>query len=124
MLNMTHCITNWSPNKEAAMDWIRFVESKPKYAEYIHHQQGYGLGDTSEWENDPMWKADPSLAPFRINAKYGRNFGWPGPYNRKASEVVSKYLVVDLFAKVVQGESVESVLKWAETELKAVYERA
>lgn len=123
MLNMTHSITSWSPNKEAAMDWIRFLESPKQYAAYIHLQKGYGLGATKEWENDAMWKEDPALGPFRVNAKYGRNFGWPGPYNRKASEVQSKYIIIDLFARAVQGEPTDSVIKWAETELKAVYER-
>jgi multiple sugar transport system substrate-binding protein len=123
ILNMTHSIMKYSPNKTAAMNWLRFIHNKKNYADYIHTGVGYNLGFNSVWENDPMWKADPALEPFKLNAKHGRTFGWPGPYNRKASEAMEKYIIVDLFAKAVQGESTESVVKWAEGELKAVYER-
>lgn len=123
ILNMTHSITKWSPNKAACVEWIKFVENKKNYADYIHTGKGYNLGATPNWENDPMWKENPALAPFRVNAKFGRNFGWPGPYNRKASEVMEKYIVTDMFAKAVQGESTDAVMKFAVSELKAVYER-
>ena len=35
----------------------------------------------------------------------------------------AKYIIVDLFAKVVKGESPRAIA-WAEQELKNVYERA
>ena len=50
--------------------------------------------------------------------------GYAGPYDRKAAEVRAKYIIVDLFAKVVQGGSPQSAIAWAEQELKNVYERS
>jgi hypothetical protein len=87
-------------------------------------QKGYGLGATPEWENHPFWKEDPTVEPYRLNAKYGRNFGWPGPYNRKAAEVQAKYIIIDLFARVAKGDSAEKSIAQTERELKNVYERA
>jgi hypothetical protein len=37
--------------------------------------------------------------------------------------VWAKYIIVDLFAKAVKGESAQSVVAWAEQELKNVYAR-
>ena len=48
--------------------------------------------------------------------------GFAGPANAKAGEVYSKYVVTDMFAKAVQGMKPEEVVKWAEGELKKVYE--
>ena len=42
--------------------------------------------------------------------------------DRKAAEVVSKYIIVDMYAKAVQGTKAEDAVKWAEGELKKIYE--
>jgi len=65
-----------------------------------------------------------SVTIFRELPKYGRNAGYAGPYNRKAAEVWAKYIIVDMFAKVVKGESPKSSIASAEQELKNVYERS
>ena len=44
-----------------------------------------------------------------------------GPANRKAAEVLSKYIITDMYAKAVQGGTPEDAVKWAESELKKVY---
>src|SRR3989442_430048 len=40
----------------------------------------------------------------------------------KATEAFSKYIIVDMFAKAVQGLKAEDAVKWAEGELKKIYE--
>jgi multiple sugar transport system substrate-binding protein len=124
ILPFTHSLTRYSNNKEAGKDFIRFLMQKDNYAKYILVQKGYGLGATPDWENHPFWKEDPAVEPYRLNAKYGRNFGWPGPYDRKAAEVQAKYIIIDLFARVARGDSSASSIAQAERELKNVYERA
>ena len=41
--------------------------------------------------------------------------------NDKVGSVVSRYIVVDMFARAVQGESPEQAVAWAEREMKSVY---
>jgi len=48
-------------------------------------------------------------------------FGFAGPPSAKASEAYSKYIVVDMYAKAIQGMSAEEAAKWAEGELKRIY---
>jgi multiple sugar transport system substrate-binding protein len=86
--------------------------------------KGYINGPLPEWQEHPMWEADPAVTIFRELPKYGRSAGYAGSYNRQAAEAWAKYIIVDLFAKVVKGESPQSVIAWAEQELKNVYERA
>ena len=61
------------------------------------------------------------LVAFRDSGKMGRGYGWPGPPNRKASEAVVKYILVDMYAQAIRGMKPEDAAKWAEAELKKAY---
>ena len=51
-----------------------------------------------------------------------RASGYPGPASAKATEAYTKYIIVDMYAKAVQGTKAEDAVKWAEGELKKIYE--
>jgi len=61
------------------------------------------------------------MTPYKVAAKLGQAIGHSGPPNAKAQEVLSKYIVTDMYAKAVQGMPAEEAVKWAEAELKKVY---
>jgi multiple sugar transport system substrate-binding protein len=48
--------------------------------------------------------------------------GFAGPPTAKASEALTKYIVTDMYAKAAQGMAAEDAVKWAEQELKKIYE--
>jgi multiple sugar transport system substrate-binding protein len=79
------------------------------------------VGATKYWEDHPMWKQDPVMLPYRTAARSYRLFGWEGPPTAKATEVYSKYIVIDMYAKAIQGMAAEEAVKWAESELKKIY---
>ncbi len=124
ILPFTHGIAKYSKNKRAARDFLRFLMQKDNYETYIRVQKGYGLGASPDWEHHPFWQEDPAVEPYRLNARFGRNVGWAGPYNRKAAEVQAKYIIIDLFARVAKGDAAKSSIAQAEKALKNVYERA
>jgi hypothetical protein len=95
-----------------------------RYEEYMIANAGYINGPIKKWEEIPMWNDDPAVTLYKDMGRYGRNFGHAGPYDRSASEVQTKYIIGDLFAKAARGESTKSVIAWAEKELKNVYERS
>jgi multiple sugar transport system substrate-binding protein len=113
-------VASYSPNVKLAKDYVRYVGLKPNYERLFLAGQGFALGISSEWDHHPFWKKDPLLEPFNQLSKYGRNMGFHGSYNRKASEVQAKYIIADMFARGIQ-QDVESAVKWAEGELKLVY---
>ena len=73
------------------------------------------------WENHKLWKDDPVMLPFRTAALSGRFAGYAGPAGRKAAEVISKYLISDMYAKAVQGMAPEEAVKSTHAELVKIY---
>jgi multiple sugar transport system substrate-binding protein len=69
-----------------------------------------------------MWSTiDEPMKGFRTAPDNSRVIGFAGPPNAKATEVYSKYVIVDLFAKGVQGMKAEDAVTWASGELKKIY---
>jgi len=56
-----------------------------------------------------------------VGLPLGRLAGYAGPPNRKAAEVVTKYIITDLYAKAIQGMPAEAAVKWAYDEIAKVY---
>jgi multiple sugar transport system substrate-binding protein len=59
---------------------------------------------------------------FRQAVRKTFAFGHPGPASAKATEAYTKYIIVDMYAKAAQGMKAEDAVKWAEGELKKIYE--
>ena len=117
----THMLMGYSKNQKAAKDFLRWMHSKPVFAEWFTSQQGYADGATRDWEKDKVWDADPVLLPFRDIPPFGRLPGYAGPPNRKAAEVVTKYIITDMYAKAIQGMPAEAAVQWAHDEIVKAY---
>src|SRR5207247_10954161 len=101
----------------------RCSHQRKNYGKWFEVNEGYSAGATKVWEAHPMWqKIDKPLQVFRLAARQTRMLGYPGPASAKATESYTKYIIVDMFAKAVQGTKAEDAVKWAESELKKIYE--
>ena len=58
---------------------------------------------------------------FRETLQAARQVGHAGPPGRKATESLSKFIIVDMFARSLQGAAPEDAVKWAAGELRKVY---
>ena len=116
-----HGIMNYSKNQKLAKDFLRWWHQKENYEPWFLSQKGFSVGATTEWEKHKMWNEDSVMLPFRTGARAFRLFGWEGPPNAKATEVQSKYIITDMYAKAVQGMAAEDAVKWAEGELKKIH---
>ncbi|MEA2929074.1 MAG: multiple sugar transport system substrate-binding protein [Hyphomicrobiales bacterium] len=117
----THMLMGYSKNQKAAKDLLRWASSRKVFEKWFVSQKGFSIPAAREWSKHPVWNEDPVMAPFRDVILTARAPGWPGPSNRKAAEVVSKYIITDMYAKAVQGMPAEDAVKWAHTELMKVY---
>jgi multiple sugar transport system substrate-binding protein len=118
-----HGIMKYSKNQALAKDLLRWVHKKENYEKWFQIAEGYSVASTKSWEDHPMWgKVDKPLQIFRRAARDTRIFGFAGPSTAKSTEVYSKYIVTDMYAKAVQGTKAEDAVKWAEAELKKIYE--
>jgi ABC-type glycerol-3-phosphate transport system substrate-binding protein len=117
----TNLVMKYSPNQEAAKKFITWISSKDVFDQWFRSQQGYTAGATKVWESHPVWEADPVMAPFKRIPVTGRMAGYAGPPTQKAAEARTKYVVVDMYAKAIQGMSPEDAVKWAHDELVKIY---
>ena len=95
--------------------------SPANYEKWFISQKGFATPPTAQWENHELWGADAVMDPFKVAGKLGQAPGYAGPAGKKAAEVLTKYIIVDMYAKAIQGASAEDAVKWAEDELKKIY---
>jgi multiple sugar transport system substrate-binding protein len=118
-----HGIMKYSKNQKLAKDFLAWLHQKENFEPWFKTCEGYSVAATTEWEKHPMWgQIDKPLQMFRTAARTTQIFGHAGPSTGKATEVYSKYIIVDMYAKAVQGTKAEDAVKWAEGELKRIYE--
>jgi multiple sugar transport system substrate-binding protein len=119
----SHALMKYSKNQKAAKEFLKWLHSKDQFSKWFEIENGYSVGATTAWENSPMWdKVDDALKPFRVAARGSRMIGWAGPPTAHATEALTKYIITDMYAKAVQGTTPADCVKWAEVELKKVYE--
>lgn len=95
---------------------------KEQFVKWFEVEEAYSVGSTTFWETHPLWaKFDSSVRPFRTAARGARMFGHAGPPTAKAGEAHSKFIILDMYAKTVQGMAPADAAKWAERELKRIY---
>jgi multiple sugar transport system substrate-binding protein len=114
-------VMKYSKNQQVAKEFLRWFMDRPQYDKWMAANDGYTVGPTPYWERHPLWEKDPKLVPFKEAVKFGRWPGYPGVPNRKSSEALVKYILVDMYAQAIKGMKAEDAVKWAEGELKKAY---
>jgi multiple sugar transport system substrate-binding protein len=114
-------VLKYSKNQKLAKEFIRWYMDKKQFDPYFVSQQCWMLPPTTVWYSHPLWTKDPKLTIWRDTIKDARHLGYAGSPSAKASETLAKYIIVDMFAKAIQGTSAEDSLKWATEELKKIY---
>jgi multiple sugar transport system substrate-binding protein len=117
----SHVLPAYSKNQKAAKDLLKWAHSKAVYEKWFLSQKGFATPPTAEWEKHKVWNEDPVMTPYKVAGQLGRTPGFAGPANAKAAEVLTKYIITDMYAKAVQGMPAEDAVKWAEAELKKIY---
>ncbi|MFN2643505.1 MAG: ABC transporter substrate-binding protein [Burkholderiales bacterium] len=120
-LFQSHMVMRYSKNQKAAKEFLKWIHEPKNYERWFVSQKGYSTPPTAQWEKHKMWDEDPVMAPFKIAARLGLSPGYAGPPNRKAAEVLTKYIITDMYAKAVQGMSPQEAVKWAAGEVGKIY---
>jgi multiple sugar transport system substrate-binding protein len=118
-----HAIMKYSKNQKVSKDFLTWLAKPENYGKWFEVNEGYTVGAAKMWEENPMWgRIDKPLQIFRRAARHTRTLGYQGPPTAKATESYSKYIIVDMYAKACQGTKAEEAVRWAESELKKIYE--
>ena len=119
----SHAVMKYSKNQKAVKEFLKWFHGKDQFGKWFEIENGYALGAATSWEAHPMWdKIDDALKPFRTSPRGTRLLGHAGPPTAKATEAYSKYVITDMYAKAAQGMAPAEAVKWAEAELKKIYE--
>ncbi|MBI3513457.1 MAG: extracellular solute-binding protein [Proteobacteria bacterium] len=116
-----HMLMRYSKNQAPAKQLLRWMHEPANYERWFVSQKGFAAGPTTVWEQNKMWGEDPVMSPFRTAGQLGRAPGLEGLPNRKAAEVLTKYIITDMYAKAAQGMPAEDSVKWAHDELVKIY---
>jgi multiple sugar transport system substrate-binding protein len=118
----SHGVMKYSKNQKLAKDFLKWLHGKEQFGKWFEVAEGFSVGSTKFWEQHPLWtKIDAPMKGYQTAAGASRVIGYAGPPSAKATEVYSKYIIVDMYAKAVQGMKAEDAVKWAAGELKKIY---
>ena len=117
----SHGIMKYTKNVKLAKDFLKWFHGAGPLAAGsrwpgLLHRVDQAVGALPALEHDR--RADEGLQDRRATTAGHRPCR---PPSAKATEVYSKYVIVDMFAKGVQGMKAEDAVKWAEGELKKIY---
>jgi multiple sugar transport system substrate-binding protein len=115
------CVMKYSKNPKVAKDFIRFYMDRARYDRYFETMDTFGIPGTRVYADHPLWKKDPKTAVFPETLRSARQVGYAGPSGRAATEALSKFIMVDMYAKAIQGMPAGDAVKWAAAELKKIY---
>jgi multiple sugar transport system substrate-binding protein len=118
-----YVIPSYSKNADAAKALLKWLMRPDVYTPRFLFNQSYIGGVSTRHDASLPWSNFPSTVQvFKDIGTYARTVGWPGPPSQRAGLAWSKYIVVDMFARAIQGESPAAAVAWAESELKSIYE--
>ena len=118
-----YIIPSYSKNLDAGKYLMKWLMQTDVYTPRFLFNQSYIGGVSAKHDASLPWSNFPSTVQvFKDIGNYARTAGWPGPPSQRAGLAWSKYIIVDMFARAIQGESPASAVAWAEAELKAIYE--
>lgn len=120
-VTMEHAIMKYSHNIEAAKEFLLFLMETSNFYKWFEISEGFSLAPGPGHETHPMWQQDPRILAFKDIGSLGRAIGHPGPPGRHAAEALSRYIIVDVFARAIQGEAPKKAIAWGANELRKIY---
>ena len=113
----------YSKNPKLAKDFLRWMHKHGELRKWFTTRRATAWAPPTRGRTTRCGASSTSRS--RCSGPPARNtrlFGYAGPSTAKATEAFSKYIVTDMYAKAVQGMKAEDAVKWAEGELKKIYE--
>lgn len=116
-------VWGFSKNKSAAKALLRHLSTRESAAKMVAGSKGYDIPAFDKMLDFPTWS--------EIGPPKGTMYHYPNPYNhqilsiaaapsphRIAEQIYTQGLMTKMVVRHAKGEAMESVLKWAETELE------
>ena len=114
-------IWKFSKNIAGAKEFIQAISDSQKEA--MAASRGYNMPFLRDRYKKPMpgLGNDAKLATLQEQDKITAFFGHPGPMSPPAQEVLTTFLVPDMFTRVARGGAIEDTMKWGVGEIRRIY---
>jgi multiple sugar transport system substrate-binding protein len=112
---------NYSPNADAAVEFLEYFFTPDVFMGWLEAQQGYIIPMAPGYADAEMYTANPGLLPYITVSEYGRNKGFAGPANQPSAESFSRYVIVNAFAQAIQSGDATGAVAQAEAQLRRIY---
>ncbi|PYM18101.1 MAG: hypothetical protein DMD81_06845 [Candidatus Rokuibacteriota bacterium] len=114
-------IWKFSKNVPAAKEFIQTIADHQKEA--MEASRGYNMPFLKNQYTKPMpgLGGDAKLSALQEQDKITVFFGYPGPMTPAAQEVLTTFIVPDMFTRVARGADIEETMKWGMGEIRRIY---
>jgi multiple sugar transport system substrate-binding protein len=114
-------IWKFAKNIPAAKEFIMAISTDWKAA--MGASRGYDMPFLRQEYAKPMpgLGTDPKLHTLQEQDKITAFFGHPGPMTPAAQEVLTTFIIPDMFTRVARGADVEESVKWGVGEIRRIY---
>jgi len=114
-------IWKFSKNVAGAKEFIQAIGDAQKEA--MLASLGYNMPFLKGQYTKPMpyLGNDAKLSKLQDQEKLTAFLGFPGPMTPPAQEVVTTFIIPDMFTKVARGASIEDTMKWGVGEIRRIY---
>lgn len=119
-----HSIPTYVKGKQldAAKDYLRFIYDRKNFDPWFELQKGYSTGPGDALQNSKMWDSLPkALQGFKTAFTISRALGYSAAPDARVGEAQSKALVVNMFARAIQGTDPAESVRQAENEYKQIF---
>ena len=114
-------VWKFSKNVGAAKEFIQAIADAQKDA--MTASRGYNMPFLRDQYKKPMPMLgnDAKLAGLQDQDKITAFFGHPGPMTPAAQEVLTTFIIPDMFTRVARGTDIEETMKWGVGEIRRIY---
>jgi len=121
LVPVTHGIFAHTPDPAATKHFLKWLMDPKQVGPWYRSAQMYHAPFLHAYDKDEEWNKEPRFKPDLKVLETGKLVCWPAPADRKAGEVVNKWIVIDMFAKACTGAATKQVIADAVTGLKNIY---
>ncbi|SON58019.1 Maltose-binding periplasmic protein [Hartmannibacter diazotrophicus] len=89
----------------ACKAYLKFMFEADQMNAWINGSSAYCCQPLKAFADNPIWTADPIHAPYARASETLRPNGYAGPLGYASAAVMADYVLVDMFASAVTGES-------------------
>jgi multiple sugar transport system substrate-binding protein len=116
-----YAIWKFSKNVPAAKEYLLALNDN--WNASMTASRGYNMPFLKAHYKKPMpvLGADPKLNVLQDQLSINAFFGYPGPITAAAQEVLTTFVVPDMFTRVARGAAIEDSVKWAVGEYRRIY---